>query len=292
VRIGLIGVGQMGGAMARCYAHAGHEVVAHDLNRAALNALAEHPSRRISAAASLAEVARSCELIAICVQNDAQVMEVLTGPEGLLSVARGGSVVLIHSTVSLETLRSAARAARAAGLALLEAPVSGRNGFHSVGELCVMVGGERDAFLRAQPALETIGSLVLHLGPIGSGMDAKLVRNTIAYQQYLVAYEALSLARELGVSPDTLARILEHTGILADNLGSFLRERGNMRPLEDPERRKAFEITTATAHKDLAAVLARAREVGLEMPVTAAAAEYMADVFGVAAPRRPQPVGT
>jgi 3-hydroxyisobutyrate dehydrogenase len=286
VHIGLIGVGQMGGAMARCLADGGHDVVAFDLNGAALAALAEHPSRRISAAGSLADLARSCELIAICVQTDAQVMDVLSGREGLLSVARSSSVVIIHSTVSLETLRNAAQAARAAGLALLEAPVSGRNGFHSVGELCVMVGGEHDAFVRARPALETIGSLVLHLGPIGAGMDAKFVRNTIAYQQYLVAYEAHSLARELGIPADALARILEHTGILADNLRAFLRERGDMRPLEDPERRKAFEITTATAHKDLAAVLARAREVGLEMPVTAAASEHMADAFGVARPDR------
>lgn len=285
MRIGLIGVGQMGSAMARCLAEAGHELVVFDLNRAALKALAEHASRRISAAGSVRELAGSCELIAICVLDDAQVLDVLSGSGGLLSAARAGSVVVVHSTVSLETLRRAEEAARAAGVALLEAPVSGRYGFHSVGELCVMVGGERAAFECARPALETIGSLVLHLGPLGAGMDAKLVRNAIAYQLYLVAYEALSLARELGVDAGALEQILEHTGTLPDTLRSFLRERGDMRPVADPERRKAFEITTATAHKDLAAVLARAREAGLELPVTARASGHMAEAFGVAAPR-------
>jgi len=275
----------MGGAMARRYAEAGHEVVAQDVNRAALDALAAHPSGRISAARSAGELAAACEPIAVCVQTDEQVMDVLTGSGGLLGAARGDCVVMIHSTVSLPTLRRVESAARASKVALLEAPVSGRDGWRSVGELCVMVGGERIAFQRARPALEVIGSLVLHLGPIGAGMDAKLVRNTIAYQQYLIAYEAVSLGRELGVSSDALGRILEHTGILAENLRSFLRERGDMKPLLDPERRKSFEITTEIAYKDLAAVLARAREVGVEMPATARAGEQMARVFGVADPQ-------
>lgn len=292
MRIGEIGVGQMGGAMARCLAEAGHEIVAFDANRVALEALARHASGRISAAASVREVAQRCALIAICVQNDAQVMDVLTGSGSLLAAVQRDAVVVIHSTVSLETLRRAAEEASAAGVALLEAPVSGRNGFHSVGELCVMVGGESEAFERARPALETIGSLVLHLGPIGAGMDAKFARNAIAYQQYLAAYEAVSLARELGVPAEAFAQILEHTGIVGENSRSFLRERGDMRPLRDPERRKSFEITTEIAHKDIAAVLARAREVGLELPATAHADRHLAEAFGVAPPRRAQPDGT
>jgi 3-hydroxyisobutyrate dehydrogenase len=290
LRIGLIGVGQMGGAIARRLAGAGHEVAAYDVRSAALAPLA---ASGVAAARSAREVAERCELIAVAVLDDAQVLEVLQGSDGILAGARGDAVVVIHSTVAPATLRRAGELAKQCGIALIEAAVSGADGHNSVGNLCVMVGGERAAFERARPALEVIGSLVLHLGPLGAGLDAKLVRNAIVYQQYLAGYEGFRLAAELGVPRDALRAILDHTGVVAPNLGAFLRERGDMAPLgpQQAERRRAFEITTATARKDLAAALARAREVGVELPATERAAAEMAAVFGVPDPGA-QPHGT
>ena len=285
MRVGVIGIGRMGGAIAICLLDAGHEVVAHDVRAAELAALAAHPSGRATRAGSPREVAAKSDLIGIAVLDDAQLLDVLLGPDGALAGARSDSVVMIHSTVALPTLRRAGEEAERRGVALVEAAVSGADGHRSIGQLCVMVGGERAAFERARPVLDAIGSLVLHLGPLGAGMDAKLVRNAIVYQQFLAGYEGVRLAEVLGVPRDSLLRILEHTGVLGTNLSAFLGERGSMAPLgaDEHERRRFFELTAATARKDLAAALARAREVGLELPATEQAAEQMAAVFGVGA---------
>jgi 3-hydroxyisobutyrate dehydrogenase len=283
LRIGLIGVGRMGGAIANCLLEAGHDVVAHDVRAAELAALAAHPSGRASAARSAREVAQHSDLVGIAVLDDAQVLEVLLGRDGVLAGARADSVVLIHSTVAAGTLRQAGEAAKQRGVALLEASLSGRDGHRSVGDLCVMVGGERAAFERARPMLDAIGGLVLHLGPLGAGLDAKLVRNTIVYQQFLAGYEGCLLAEKLGIPRAALLGILEHTGVLAANLAAFLGERPSMAPFEpdEPARRRFFELTAETARKDLSAALARAREVGLELPASAHAIARMSAVFGV-----------
>ena len=283
MRVGLIGIGRMGGAIARRLLETGHEVSAHDVRAEELAAFAAHPSGRASSARSACEVAQRSELVGVAVLDDAQVLDALLGPDGALAGAHGDSVVMIHSTVAPATLRRAGEAAARRGVALIEAAVSGRDGHRSVGNLCVMVGGERAAFERARPALDAIGGLVLHLGPLGAGLDAKLVRNAIIYQQYVAGYEGFLLAESLGIPRASLRSILEHTGVLAANLDSFLGERGSMQPLgsDESERRRFFELTAAIARKDLAAALARAREVGLELPATEGAAAQMAAVFGV-----------
>jgi 3-hydroxyisobutyrate dehydrogenase len=283
MRIGSVGVGQMGAAIAARWLDTGHEVVAYDVRAEAAAALAAHPSGRGSAAKSPREAAQGCELIAVCVLDDAQVLDVLLGESGVLAGARSDAIVMIHSTISPVTLRRAADAAKQRGIALLEVPVSGADGHRSVGSLCIMVGGDSRDFLRAKPALDAIGSLVLHLGPLGAGLDAKLVRNTLVYQQYLAAYESLCLAEALGVPRDAILAIFEHTAAIGENLKAYLRVRGPMSPIPeaDAERRHMFEITAATARKDLAAALARAKEVGCELPTTARASGRMAAVFGV-----------
>jgi 3-hydroxyisobutyrate dehydrogenase len=283
LRVGLVGVGRMGGAIASCLLDAGHRVVAHDVRAAELAALAGHASGRAEAARSAREVAQRSDVIGIAVLDDVQVLDVLLGPDGVLAGAGKDAVVMIHSTVAAATLRRAGEEAGRSGVALLEASVSGRNGHHSVGDLCVMVGGERAAFERARPMLEVIGGLVLHLGPLGAGLDAKLVRNAIVYQQFLAGYEGFRLAEALGIPRDSLRSILEHTGVLGATLGAFLGERRSMQPFgpDEAERRRFFELTAETARKDLHAALARARELGLELPATERAVGRMSAVFGV-----------
>jgi 3-hydroxyisobutyrate dehydrogenase len=283
MRIGAIGVGQMGAAIATRWLDAGHEVVGYDLRPEAAAALASHASGRGGAAKSPREAALGRELIAVCVLDDAQVLAVLLGEDGALAGAPRDAVVMIHSTIAAATLRRAADAARERGIALLEAPVSGSDGHRSVGALCVMVGGDRTAFARAKPALDAIGSLVLHLGPLGAGLDAKLVRNLLVYQQYLAAYESLCLAEALGVPRAACEAIFEHTAAISENSKAYLRARGPMAPIpeSDGERRRALALAARTARKDLAAALARAKEVGCELPATEGARERMAAVFGV-----------
>ena len=275
MRVALVGVGRMGGAIARRLLDVGHEVCAYDVRGEELGALAAHPSGRGSAARSAREAAARSELIGIAVLDDAQLLDALLGRDGVLAGASDGAVVMIHSTVALATLRRAGDEAARRGVALIEAAVSGRDGHRSVGELCVMVGGERAAFERARPALDAIGSLVLHLGPLGAGMDAKLVRNAIVYQQFVAGHEGMLLAEKLGVARADVRAILEHTGVLGANLASFLDEKPGSSLLAG---------TAPTARKDLAAALERAAEVGASLPGVALARERIAVAFGAEPP--------
>lgn len=283
--VGFVGVGLMGGAMARCVRDAGHPVVATDVSKEALEALVAEAG--VEPAATAGEVARRSRVVAVVVQDDAQAESVLVGDNGILANAGPEHVVLLHSTLSLNGVHRLAALASEAGVALLDAGVSGRQGQHSVGDLCVMVGGPADAVARARPVLEIYGGLVLHLGPIGTGMRAKLARNTICYLSYLAMYEGLAIAEEAGIRREDMDQILEHTGLRSVAMNSYLGLRPiTMRP-HDPNAEEAARIAAFNARigrKDIEAAREFAHECGLDLHGLSAAIRSMDAVFG-ASPR-------
>jgi 3-hydroxyisobutyrate dehydrogenase len=226
------------------------------------------------------------QVVEVVVLDDAQVREVVLGPDGLLAGAAGGLIVLIHSTVDPQTVVEVAAAAAPRGVVVLDAAVSGAHGQASAeaGQLCVMVGGARESFEAVRPLLASFASTIEHLGPLGSGMAAKLARNLITYLSYLAAYEGLHLAEQLGIERKTLARILEATGVRSETVAAFLQVRASLRPLDPAAEPDAYAAATAaalTGRKDLGAALALARRHGLDLPSARHAIERMDALFGV-----------
>jgi 3-hydroxyisobutyrate dehydrogenase-like beta-hydroxyacid dehydrogenase len=279
-RVGFIGVGQMGAPILGCVLDAGYavnicdrraEVVAPFLTRVGVQG-------RVAALPSAAETARSSDVVQLIVNDDEQVTEAVLGPDGILAGAAPGLIVLIHSTISHQTLRTVGAAADRASVLLLDAPVSGAMGHMSLPNLCVMVGGDAVAFERVRPLLGSFGSLVLHLGPLGAGLDAKLSRNIVAYLWYLACLEGVRLIEGAGIPRATLIEIMRHTGLEGVIGGMAGWPQGVERP---PEMKSVGDHFGAVAQKDLRAALARAGEVGVRLPATEQGVQLMLGVFGV-----------
>jgi 3-hydroxyisobutyrate dehydrogenase-like beta-hydroxyacid dehydrogenase len=165
--VGVLGIGRMGGSMARALAAAGFEVVCWNRTSAAAEALAgELGGRAVRRPADVAAAADIC--VSMLADGDA-VATVFRGPDGLLSGARSGNVFVDSSTVPPSTIRGLADDARAAGAGILDAPVSGSVALAEGGGLTIMVGGEEADLETARPVLDALAKTVFHMGPLGSG---------------------------------------------------------------------------------------------------------------------------
>jgi 3-hydroxyisobutyrate dehydrogenase len=277
MRVGFVGLGNMGGAMAVNIANRGHDVTVFDVQADAVAAVVEQ-ARTVRRAASLAEVADGAEVIGVAVVDDEQVETVTLGAHGLLAHAPAGAALAVHSTVHPRTVRRVEAAAHGAGraVAVLDAPVSGGVQGARDATLCIMVGGDVAAFERARPVFESAGNFVVHVGEVGAGLAAKLARNLIGYVTLVGAAEGRRLAAAAGLDADVLTRILDHTGTLSPMMRNFIATpgghtvySGNVEPL------------VAIGSKDMSVTLDFARELGLDLDVSEATATHIAEAFGV-----------
>ena len=275
MRAGFAGVGAMGAAMAGRALEDGLEVEVFDISPAATAALAE---RGASVASSPRELAEHCDIVAVVVLSDDQVREVVCGQDGLLSAQRDALDILIHSTIHVPTLLEVEAAARERGFCLIDAGVSGHTTGAARGQLAVMAGGETETVDRCRVVLETYGGLVMHVGPLGAGMKAKIARNLLSFAQVAAIYEGMRVAEEAGVDLEAYAKIVRHSEAQSNLLDGFL---GNpsVREGEDSTEwgRQRLAIANAvveTAHKDLSAALDLGEGLGLKLPAATADVSY------------------
>ncbi|MGW2516888.1 NAD(P)-dependent oxidoreductase [Streptomyces sp. NPDC001617] len=205
MRVGFIGLGSQGAPMARRIIDAGHETTLWARRPATLVPFADTPAKRATSPADLASVS---DLVCVCVVDDADVEEVVTGEHGVLSGLRKGGVIAVHSTVHPDTCRRLADRARTHGVTLVDAPVSGGGPRAAEGRLVVMVGGEPGTVAYCRPVFATYGDPVVHTGPLGTGQVAKLLNNLLFTANLATAADTLALGRDLAVDPAALAQIL------------------------------------------------------------------------------------
>lgn len=200
--VGVIGIGHMGGAIARSLLRHGIGVIAFDVRSEALDDLATHGARR---AGSIEELASSASIVSIVVVNDTQLRDVLGT---VLKAIRPGTPVIVHSTVLPETIIELAATAAEHGIDLIDATVTGGAERAEIGKLTVMVGGPAGAVRRVWPVFEAIGANVFHVGPTGAGAVMKLVNNLMSYGTYALGLEAMSIATAFGIDEDTATEVL------------------------------------------------------------------------------------
>lgn len=200
-KIAFIGLGNMGLPMAQNLAKAGHEVTGFDLAPAALEALQGAGGK---SAASATEAAKGAEIVVTMLPMGKHVTDVLTGDQGVFSVLAPGSLVIDCSTIDVTTARAVHEAAKARGLQMLDAPVSGGTVGAQAGTLTFMVGGSDAAFAAAQPALTAMGKNVVHAGGPGTGQAAKLCNNMMLGVQMISVCEGFALADRLGLDRQKL----------------------------------------------------------------------------------------
>lgn len=260
-RAGFVGLGQIGAPMATRLADWPGGLVVFDVVPAAVEPLV---AAGATAAGSVAEVGASADVVSVMVRDDAQVRDVVGE---LLTTARPGTVVAVHSTIRAETAEELAGPAAQAGVDLLDVPVSGGfMGAHE-GTLAAMVGGERTAYERAKDVFAAWASLVVHMGPVGAGTRTKLARNLMHFIAYTGAGEAQRLAEEAGLDLRKLARVVRHSDAVTGGPGAIMvRETAAPMAPDDP----FFEIFTHTrqlGEKDLSLALELAESLGLDLPL-------------------------
>ena len=276
--LGFIGLGQIGAPMAKRWCDQPGGLSVFDVVDAAT---APFAAAGAHVAISPAGVAERATVISLMVRDDAQVRSVVSGSDGILATASAGTVVIIHSTVEADTPAEIAALCAPHGVAVLDAPVSGgAMGAHE-GTLALMVGGDAEAVALATPALERLGTLVAHLGPIGAGTRAKLARNLITFASYAAVGEASRLAEAAGVDLAKLGEVVRHSDRVTGGPGAIML-RGTAAPLPaDDGLRPIFEHARGLGEKDLALAIGLGAELGVETPVAEQALNQLGTALGV-----------
>ncbi|MCW2781508.1 MAG: 3-hydroxyisobutyrate dehydrogenase [Marmoricola sp.] len=273
--VGFIGLGQIGRPMALRLADWPGGLWAYDVVPDAVDALVDAGATR---ATSIIEVAENSDVICLMVRDDDQVREVLAT---LLGAARSGLVVVVHSTIHPDTASNLATVAAAQGVALVDAPVSGGSMGASDGRLAIMVGGTPEAFERCRPVLEQMGSLVVHLGPVGSGTSAKLARNLLHFVSFTAVTEAQRLAEAAGIDLAQLGAIVRHTDKITGGAGAIMYRDTTVPLAADDAWRPIFEHVRALGEKDLGFALELGKALGVDTPLAAMALDRLGPGLGL-----------
>jgi len=175
--VGVVGLGAIGSGVAAAVARSSFALAVCDVRPEATQKFSSHA--RVCAGAS--ELGGACDIVLVAVVDDDQLRDVLCGPAGALASMARGSTVIVLSTVSVPTVLEVAKAASAHGVEVLDCGVTGGPSAAADGALVSMVGGTADAVARVTPVLDTFSSLVVHMGPLGAGLKAKLARNRDTY---------------------------------------------------------------------------------------------------------------
>ncbi|MFN8623424.1 MAG: NAD(P)-dependent oxidoreductase [Chloroflexota bacterium] len=265
--VGLVGIGRMGGAMAKALARAGRPLVLANRSPRAAQALADEltaAGATVRVAATPAVVAAQADLVLTMLADDAAVTEVWTGHDGLIGAARPGQVLVDLSTITPATIRALEPAVRAAGAGLLDSPVSGSTALAETGALTLMVGGDAADLERARPALEPLAKRIFHLGGVGAGAAMKLAVNTVIFGLNEALAEALLLAEGAGIALPDAYEVIANSAAGAPFVGY-------KRPayLEPDTAPVAFAVDLAL--KDLRLISAMAADAGASVPGAQAA---------------------
>lgn len=266
--IAFIGLGVMGYPMAGHLIRAGHEVGV--FNRTAEKAQAWVAEYGGEAFATPAQAAAERDFIMICVGNDDDLREVVSGPGGVLEGVRSGAVLVDHTTASAGVAREMALLCNAKGVGFLDAPVSGGQAGAETGKLTVMVGGEEAVYDLARPAISSYAKMVRRMGEVGSGQLTKMVNQVCIAGLVQGLAEALNFARCAGLDAEAAMQVIS---------------KGAAQSWQLENRHKTmiagefdFGFAVDWMRKDLGIVLDEARVNGAQLPVTALVDQFYADV--------------
>ena len=267
MRIGFIGLGNMGGPMAANLAKAGHDVAAFDMSSSAVE---KAVAAGVQARGSAAEAARGAEAVVTMLPAGQHVRQVYLGETGLLKSAREGTLMIDSSTIDVTTARDVHAAAKLAGVDFLDAPVSGGVGGAAAGTLTFMVGGDEASFGRAKPILEKMGKNIFHAGGAGNGQAAKICNNMLLAISMIGTCEAFVLAERLGLDHETLFKISSTASGQCWSLTSYCPVPGPV-PASPANRNYQAGFTASMMLKDLKLAQAAAQSAGAATPLGAQA---------------------
>jgi len=270
MKIGFIGVGNIGAPIAGQLLKAGHTLVVHDIRPEAANALL------VAGAAwsgSTAALAADCEVVATCLPGPTEMEQVCLGPRGLVAHFKSGGLYIDHTTNSPALVRRVHAILADRNVAMLDAPVSGGMEGAQTRDLLVMAGGEPADFERARPLLDTIAKRVIHTGGIGTGSIAKIMHNSASFTLDLVMAECWTAAVKAGIDATTIVKVFNEAA-LGQMMSLKVRLPATyLRGDFDPR------FSLALARKDLGLVQELARATNTPMPLGALCEQEMVEAM-------------
>jgi 3-hydroxyisobutyrate dehydrogenase len=268
VRIGFIGLGNMGLPMALNLIKAGHDVTGFDLFPQGVEKLKAAGGK---AAKDANAIAAESEVVITMLPAGKDVREVYLGPNGLIAHAKPGTLFIDSSTIDVDSARVVAAETVAAKMLMLDAPVSGGVGGAQAGTLTFMVGGPDTAFQKAEPLLNAMGKTVVHAGSAGAGQAAKICNNMILGVSMIAVGEAFVLAEKLGLDKQKLFDIASKSSGQCWSLTTYCPVPGPV-PTSPANRDYQAGFTAAMMLKDLRLAQDAARASGATTPLGADAA--------------------
>jgi 3-hydroxyisobutyrate dehydrogenase-like beta-hydroxyacid dehydrogenase len=274
VKLGYIGLGNMGAPMAKRLVEWPGGVTVFDVRAEAMTPLAEVGA---TLADSVADVA-TADVISVTVLNDEQVRDVVGE---LAANAKPGTVIAVHSTIRPDTAVELAEQLAPQGIHIVDAPVSGGGGAAEKGKLAIMVGASDEAFALVKEPFKQFASLVIHAGAPGAGTRMKIARNMLTFVSYAAACEAQKLAEAAGVNLQDLGNVVRHTDGLTGGAGAIM-FRDNMKPLTAEHfLYQPFLHTRGLGEKDLSLALALGEATDVDLPLAEMALKNLAAGLGV-----------
>jgi len=271
MKVGFIGVGNIGAPIAGQLMKAGHSLTVHDLRREAAEAL-------LSAGAiwseSAALLAGECEVVATCLPGPAEMEQVCLGQAGIVGHIKSGGLYIDHTTNSPAVVRQVHEMLAARGVGMLDAPVSGGMEGAQTRDLLVMAGGEPAVFERAHPLLDAVAKRVIYTGGIGTGSIAKIMHNSASFTLDLVMAECWTVGVKAGIDAATIVKVFNEAA-LGQMMSLKVRLpatwlRGNFDP----------RFSLALARKDVGLALELARATDTPMRLAAICEEEMIEAIG------------
>ena len=267
-RIAFLGLGVMGGAMARHLAAAGHSLTVYNRSpEKARDWAAKHNGTFASTAAGAAGAA---DAVISCVGNDADVEEVALGPQGAFRNMREGVLFIDHTTASARLARRLAEEGRRLGLLSVDAPVSGGQAGAEAGTLAIMCGGSDEAVAAARPLIEAYAARIVHVGPDGTGQLTKMVNQICIAGVLQGLAEALHFTKAAGLDG---ARVFEAISGGAAQSWQMANRWSTM-----DKGQFDFGFAVDWMRKDLGLTLDEARGNGATLPLTALVDQFYAEV--------------
>jgi len=270
VKVAFVGLGVMGGPMARHLAAKGHDVTVY--NRTDEKSRAWVAAYGGAQAATPRTAAANADIVFVCVGNDEDVRSVVYGPDGVLAGAQSGSIVVDHTTASATLARELAASCAEQGVGFIDAPVSGGQAGAENGQLSVMCGADDEqVFDRAYPVIMSYAKICKRLGDAGSGQLAKMVNQICIAGVVQGLSEGLNLALAAGLDPDALVEVISQGAAgswqMSNRAKTMVRNEFN------------FGFAVEWMRKDLAICLDEAKRLGVELPITTIVNDFYGEIM-------------
>lgn len=275
MKVAYIGLGSMGGDQAQLISANEFDLAVFDPYPPALEKFRDKARLAESAAAAAA----GADVVQICVRDDAQVNDVLFGSNGVMETISAGSVVAVHSTIKIDTVKALHARLAEQGVLFVDAPVA-RTRREATGPFVfTMIGGDPELLDKLRPLFATFSTDVQHVGPTGSAMALKISNNFVTWVQLVAGLQSMQLAKEFGVSFEALTKLMQSNGNLTPTMGAAMQGSHKIAAGTNPEMDEFRESQAGIGEKDLALAIEIGESIGVDMELASAAQHLLRPLF-------------